>query len=372
MNDPFIEDLAELVTCESPSADLSAVARSAKVVAAVGRRRLGVAPELLVRDGCTHLRWRFGTGDRVLLLGHHDTVWPVGSLSEHPWRIEEEFAYGPGCFDMKAGLVQMFHAVAALDDPGGVTLLVTGDEELGAPTSRALVEDEARATGLTLVLEASADGGALKTSRNGVSLYEVTVRGRAAHAGLEPHTGVNATVAVAQLVLALTALDGGPDGPTVTPTLLHSGSTANTVPAQATLHVDVRSARAEDEKRLGAAISALRPSLPGARLEVRRVAHHPPMSPSCSESLFAMAQDVAVDLRLAPLLGIHVGGASDGNIAAGTGALVLDGLGAVGGGAHAPTEHVFVPAMPERTRLLTGLLRRILSGGALHEQSNNR
>ncbi|MGA8256263.1 MAG: M20/M25/M40 family metallo-hydrolase, partial [Nocardioides sp.] len=248
--DQLVADLGELVVCESPSSDLVAVERSANVVAALGARVLGVAPEVIVVDGCTHLRWRFGEGDRVLLLGHHDTVWPIGSIDEHPWRVEEGRAYGPGCFDMKAGLVQMFHAVAALPDRDGVTLLVTGDEEIGSPTSRALIETESRRAGIALVLEASADNGALKTARKGVGVYEVRVSGRAAHAGLEPHSGINTTVAVAELVLALAELDEGPGGNTVTPTLLTSGVAGNTVPAEASLRVDVRSLTTADQERL--------------------------------------------------------------------------------------------------------------------------
>jgi glutamate carboxypeptidase len=358
----MLEDLAELVTCESPSSDLAAVAQSAKVVAMVGERRLGVAPEVLVLEGRTHLRWRFGTGDRVLLLGHHDTVWPLGSLAEHPWRVVDGIAYGPGCFDMLAGLVQLFHAVAALDDPSGVAILVTGDEELGAPSSRGLVEDEARRAGIALVLEASADDGALKTARSGVSQYDVQVRGRASHAGLEPHAGVNASVELAHVVLALAALDEGPGRSTVTPTQAVSGTSANTVPALATLAVDVRSPNAADQERIDEQVRVLRPTLPGASLEVVRRTSHPPLEPQASSALFDLARQVATDHGLPPLTGVGVGGASDGNIAAGAGALTLDGLGAVGGNAHAPGEHVVVSAMPERSLLLRGMVDRILLG----------
>ncbi len=359
--DRMLEDLEELVTCESPSSDLPSVARSGIVVGDVGARSLGVQPEIITIEGRTHLRWRFGAGDRALLLGHHDTVHPLGTVDEHPFRVEDGTAYGPGCFDMKAGLVQMFHAVAALPDRDGLTLLVTGDEEVGSPTSRTLIEQEARHAGIALVLEASADGGALKTARKGVSLYEVVVTGRAAHAGLEPHSGVNTTVAVAEVVLALAALDEGPGSNTVTPTLLASGVAGNTVPAHASLRVDVRSLTAADQARLDRAVLAVSTTVPGARVEVRCLAERPPMDPRSCEALLALAQEVAAERGLAPLTHVHVGGGSDGNLAAGVGALVLDGLGAVGGGAHAPGEHVVVAAMPERTRLLTGVLERLVA-----------
>jgi glutamate carboxypeptidase len=356
----LVSDLRDLVICESPSADLKAVAQSAEVVAALGARLLDRAPERLVIDGSTHLRWRFGAGDRVLLLGHHDTVWPLGSILDNPWRVAEGKAFGPGCFDMKAGLVQLFHAVAALPDLDGITIVINGDEELGSVSSRGLIEDEARHTGLALVLEASGDGGALKTARKGVAVYDVTVVGRAAHAGLEPHLGVNATVGMAEVVLLLAAMDEGPGGNSVTPTLLQSGTASNTVPARASLRVDVRSTTCHEQTRLDKAVKAIRVSLPGATLDVQNRTWRPPLEPESSAELFAMAVAVAKELGLPPLVELHVGGGSDGNLAAGVGARVLDGLGAVGGGAHALSEHVIVDEMPLRTGLLTGLLQQLL------------
>ncbi|WP_240759944.1 M20 family metallopeptidase [Phytoactinopolyspora endophytica] len=362
--DAMVADLGALVGCESPSADLRAVARGADAVAELGRRVTGAQPERLELHGCTHLRWRFGDGDRVLLLGHQDTVWPMGTLAEHPWRVQDGVAYGPGCFDMKAGLVQMFHALAALPSLDGVTVLVTGDEELGAPTSRALIEDEARRAGAALVFEGSADGGALKTARNGISQYELRVHGRAAHAGLEPWNGVNASVELAHQVLALAALDAGPDGATVTPTVLASGTTTNTVPAEASVRVDTRVPTVAEGRRVDAAIRALPAHLTEARLEVIAGPSHPPLEPAASADLYRLAQEIAAARDIGPLEGAHVGGASDGNIAAGVGTPTLDGLGAVGGGAHAPGEHVLVSQMPVRAALAADLVARLLSGPA--------
>src|SRR5690606_15072778 len=192
--DDLVATIRTLVECESPTADHAAVARSADVVTAVGEALLGAAPERIVLDGGTHLRWRLGDRTRVLVLAHHDTVWPLGTLERLPFAVAGGVLTGPGCFDMKAGLAMALHAIAGLDDRDGVTLLVTGDEEVGSPSSRGLIEDTARGARAALVLEASADGGALKLERKGVSLYEVVVAGLAAHAGLEPEKGVNATV----------------------------------------------------------------------------------------------------------------------------------------------------------------------------------
>ncbi|TCN32284.1 glutamate carboxypeptidase [Kribbella orskensis] len=366
----LLADLEALVTCESPSADLAAVARSADVVAAVGTRRLGFAPERVVLDGRPHLRWRFGSGaNRVLLLGHHDTVWPTGSLATHPFGVDDGVLRGPGCFDMKAGVVIAFHAVAALADPSGVAILVTGDEELGSPSSRGLIEAEAAGCAAALVLEASADGGALKTERKGISLYQVTVRGRASHAGLEPELGVNASIEAAHQVLAVSQLGDASRGTTVTPTVLESGTTTNTVPAAATFAVDVRVRDTEEQDRVHAAMLALQPVLAEAELEITGGPNRPPLERSSAADLFQRATELAVDLGLGPLDEAAVGGASDGNFTAGIGTPTLDGLGAVGGGAHADNEHVLVAELPRRTALLTALITDLLADDQVSERA---
>lgn len=361
LND-LLAEVRTLVECESPSADLAAVARSAEVVAKVGTACLGVAPETILLDGRTHLRWRLGEAPtRVLLLGHHDTVWPLGSLTVHPCTVEGGVLRGPGCFDMKAGLVMAFHAAAGLD---GVTLLVIGDEELGSPSSRALVEEEAGAATAVLVLEASADGGALKTERKGVSLYEVSVAGRAAHAGLEPERGVNATLELAHQVLAVNALADARAGTTVTPTVARAGATTNTVPATGSFAVDVRARTQAEQDRVHQAIRALPPMLPGARVEVGGGVNRPPLEAAASAALYERAHGIAQRLGLPALTSAAVGGASDGNLTAGVGTPTLDGLGAVGGGAHAADEHVLVDELPGRTALLRALVQELLADSA--------
>ncbi|MEU6001371.1 M20 family metallopeptidase [Streptomyces sp. NPDC047197] len=357
----ILADIELLVRCESPSADLAAVARSAELVAEVGAAHLAATAERVVIDGRTHLRWRLGEGPRrVLIVGHHDTVWPLGSLATHPFGVENGVLRGPGCFDMKTGVVMAFHALAALDSTDGVTVLITGDEELGSPSSRALIEAEARGCDAALVLEASADGGALKTERKGVSLYEVLLRGRAAHAGLEPHLGVNASVEAAHQILAVAALGDAAAGTTVTPTVLTAGTTTNTVAAQGEFAVDVRVRDTAEQDRVDTAMRALRPVLDGARVEVVGGPNRPPMSGDASRDLFARAARIADDLGVGPLRAVAVGGASDGNFTAGVGTPTLDGLGAVGSGAHADHEHVEVAHLPRRTALLTALLRELL------------
>jgi glutamate carboxypeptidase len=359
----ILADIEELVRCESPSDVLDAVAASAELVAAVGERHLGAAPETIVLDGRSHLRWRLGGGERkVLLLAHHDTVWPLGSLATHPFSVTGGVLRGPGCFDMKAGLVLALHALAELGIPDGVTLLVTGDEELGSPSSRELIESEAAGCAAALVLEASADGGALKTARKGVSLYQVRAVGRAAHAGLEPERGVNATMELAHQVLTVSALADATLGTTVTPTALSSGTVTNTVPAAGTFAVDVRMWDPAEQLRVHAAMSSLLPVVPDAVLQVTGGPNRPPLPVSSSADLFDIAVKLADRLGLPPLTSAEVGGASDGNFTAGVGTPTLDGLGAVGGGAHADHEHVLVEALPGRAALLAALVDELLRG----------
>ncbi|MEV4251231.1 M20 family metallopeptidase [Streptosporangium canum] len=346
----MLADLEELVACESFSADLEAVARSAEVVAAQGARLLEAEPERIVIDGVTHLRWSFGN-PRVLLLGHHDTVWPLGSLSTHPWSVVDGIARGPGVFDMKAGLVQMFHALAALRSLDGICVLVTGDEEVGSTTSQPLIEEIARACKAAFVLEASADDGALKTARKGASSYELVVYGKAAHSGLEPDKGINAAVEAAHLILAMRSMGG--DGTTVVPTVVQAGSATNTVPAQAKVFVDVRVPTLQAQEEVDQQIRGLTATVLGARVEVVGGPNCPPMEASASKDLFDLAAGIM------PVRGVAVGGASDGNYTAGVGCPTLDGLGAVGGGAHADHEHVIVAEMAPRAQLLAALTEAV-------------
>jgi glutamate carboxypeptidase len=260
---------------------------------------------------------------------------------------------------MKAGLVQGLHALAGLDDLEGVALLATTDEEVGSPTSRELVEQTARDCEAVLVLEPSA-AGALKTGRKGVSNYELVVHGRAAHAGLEPEKGANAAIELAHQVLALAAIADPARGTTVTPTVVTAGTTTNTVPALAQVAVDVRALEPEEQDRVDRALRGLTTQVPGCALELRGGINRPPLAPASSAALFARAERIAAELGQPPLQGAHVGGASDGNFTAGLGVPTLDGLGAVGDGAHAEGEHVLIDTMRPRSELVRVLVAELL------------
>ena len=355
----MLDEISTLIACESPSADLEAVARSARMVSQVGTDRLGVAPEKIVIEGRTHLRWQFGEQPRVVVLCHHDTVWPLGSLTAHPIRCEEGVLRGPGCLDMKAGVVMALHALTMISNRSGVTLLVTGDEEIGSPTSRDLIEATARGCRAALVLEAAANGGGIKVQRKGRAHYSISITGRAAHAGLEPERGVNAAVEMAHHVLAMGSLADPPAGTTVTPSLVVSGTSANTVPERGSFSVDVRASTQSELERVDAEIRALKPRLDGAHIEVTGSIDRPPMERAAAEHLFALAQRRGTSIGYAGT-GAAVGGGSDGNLTAALGVPTLDGLGAAGGGPHTPDEHVLVDELPRRTALIALLLEAML------------
>lgn len=353
----LVADLGALVEAESPSASDRATRAAADVLDELLLARLG-RRGTWVGGARGHLLWSGGGRPRILLLGHVDTVWPTGTTARWPFDVGDGRATGPGAFDMKAGLVQGVAALAGLDDLDGVALLATTDEEVGSPTSRRLVEETARGCVAVLVLEPSA-GGALKTARKGVSNYELVVTGRAAHAGLEPDKGANAALELAHQLLAVHELADPDHGTTVTPTVLSGGTTTNTVPARAQVSLDVRTLLPDEQARVDRDVRARRAHLTGCRVDVHGGVNRPPLDAASGAALFELAQRCAAQLGLPALRGVTVGGASDGNFTAGIGVPTLDGLGAVGDGAHAEGEHVVVDAMPQRAALLAALVREL-------------
>jgi glutamate carboxypeptidase len=357
--EPMLDDLAALVTVESPSNDVTALTACASVLAQVIEDRLGSPAQIVEGPAGPHVHWRAGGSPRVVVVGHHDTVFPMGTLAARPFAVEGGRATGPGVFDMKGGIVQAIHAVASLPNRDGIELLFTADEEVGSGSSRALIEERARACGAVLVVEPSGDGGALKTARKGTGGFEITVHGRAAHAGLEPEKGVNSLVAAAELVSHIATLGSPELGTTVTPTMVRGGTAENVVPAETRLVVDVRVVEPSEKARIEAAMAGLTTSVDGAHVQVTGGIGRPPMHPSASEHLFPLAVRAAAAAGLGEVTGVAVGGGSDGNFTAAIGVPTLDGLGAVGGGAHADHEFLLVDTMVPRAQLLAALLDRI-------------
>jgi len=366
----MVADLDALVSVESPSGEPASCIGACDVLEAVVHARLGVRAERIDVGGRRHLRWRLGSPAKhgVLMLGHVDTVWPLGTLATRPFAVNDDVATGPGCFDMKAGLIQGIWALRSMRCLDGVTLLVTTDEEIGSPSSRPLIEQTARESAAVLVLE-PALGEAVKTARKGFLLARVTVTGRAAHAGLEPENGANAILELAAQTGRIADFARPIVGTTVVPSTVEGGSASNVVPAHAELTVDVRATDRRELSRVEQALGGLRASLPGTHVESRIESSRPPLEARSSGALYEMARQVWRDLGMGELAAAAAGGASDGNLTAALGISTLDGLGAVGGGAHAPDEHVKLGAMPARVALLAGLLEELATEIAPAERS---
>ncbi|MFO7172172.1 MAG: M20 family metallopeptidase [Bacillota bacterium] len=366
----MLADIGRLVALESPSREEAGVSAAADQVAA-WLAGLGAEVRRHPAPGYgTHLeaRWPGGpdAGNRkpALLLAHLDTVHPLGTLARNPFRVEGDRAYGPGIADTKGGLVMGLYALRALRDlgrplPRPVVYLITCDEEVGSPTSRPRIEALAREAAYALVLETAGPGGALKTARKGVAGYRLTVIGRAAHAGNDYFAGVSANLELARLVQALHALSDPGTGTTVNVGVMAGGTRSNVVAERATAEVDVRFWTRAAAEAVDAAIRALRPAHPEARLEITGGVNRWPLerTPAVAE-LYEHARRLAAEFGYA-VGEAAVGGASDGNLTAGVGLPTLDGLGAAGAGIHTEGEYLEVSHLVPRTALIARLLETL-------------
>ncbi|HEY8550306.1 MAG TPA: M20 family metallopeptidase [Vicinamibacterales bacterium] len=362
----LIDTIEALVRAESPSHDKAAVdacvSELARIAAGAGLR----VTRLPVAEAGDHLRIEIGEGDsQLLLLGHTDTVWPVGTLAVMPIRREGDRLYGPGVYDMKAGLalgLLALRAVAAsLDRPPHVVLLATSDEEVGSATSRALIEEEARRSKAVLVLEPALEGGGVKTGRKGVGEFRIDLEGVPAHAGLRPEAGASAIRELARQVLAIEALADPSMGTTINVGVVGGGTRSNVVAEHAWALVDVRVTSAAEAARITAALRALSAVDGRVRVRVSGEIARPPLERSpLVLALYEQARAAAAALGR-PLPEGVVGGASDGNFTAALGVPTLDGLGPVGDGAHARHEHVLLEPMAFRAALLALLTGRLAS-----------
>ena len=307
-----------------------------------------------------HLRITFtgAPGKRILLLGHMDTVWPAGEILKRPFKTEDGRAKGPGAFDMKAGIVLMWMALGALKNKP-VTILLTSDEEIGSPSSREVIENEALQCKTVLVLEPSLPGGTLKTARKGNGRYTIKAIGRAAHAGIEPEKGVNAIEELSHHILSMQQMTDLNRGTTVTVGVVQGGTRSNVVPAEAAAEVDVRVTSMEEAERISRSIKNLTPKMREARLEIHGSMNRPPMERTADTvRLFDVARRLAAEVGIDLKEG-STGGASDGNFTSALGIPTLDGLGAVGGDAHAVEEWVEIDSLPMRAALLAGLIQEL-------------
>ena len=358
----MLDLLRRLVELESPSTDKAAADRIGQYAAQIARE-CGASVTVVPQQRCgEHVLARWGEGEGgILLLCHLDTVWPVGTLAERPWRVEGDAVFGPGCLDDKASAVIILTALEGLRDLGlapghPVTVLFNSDEEVGSRTSRSLIEAEAARASVVFCVEPARPDGALKVWRKGTARYVVTALGRAAHSGADHEKGLNAIEELAHQVLRLQVMTDYAAGTTVNVGWVQGGVRTNVVPERAEARVDVRVRTAAEGLRMVAAIEGLQPVLPGARLTVKGGLSRPPMeeSPVTLEP-FRRAQELAASLGLTVTPG-GSGGASDGNFTAGLGLPTLDGLGAIGDGAHSPEEYVLISSLAERAALMAALL----------------
>ena len=368
----LLEFIEALVAIESPSDDPAAVNRCGAELAERLEALGGSITRVSSSSAGDHLRACFGPrrspgegGRQLLLLGHFDTVWPVGQLARMPLKREAGRLHGPGVFDMKAGIGLATLATRAVVDRAPldgcqIVMLWTTDEEIGSKTSRALIEAEAVRSEAVLVFEPSLPGGALKTSRKGVGQFEMIARGVSAHAGLDPGKGVSAIRELARQIIAIDDLQDPARGVTLTAGIVSGGTRVNVVPAEARATIDARAITRADADRVQRAMRALTAQLPGATLEVTGGFDRPPLERTPAvEALFNQAKAVAAGMGIELQEG-SAGGGSDGNFTAALGVPTLDGFGAVGDGAHAIHEHVDIDALVPRAATIAGVLDRLV------------
>ncbi|MEW6334514.1 MAG: M20 family metallopeptidase [Thermodesulfobacteriota bacterium] len=354
--------LRDMVEMETPSADKATLQRLAQYMAD-RFTEIGATVEFLQPDAGDHLRASWGSGsEQVMVLCHLDTVWPAGELARRPFRIEGGRACGPGVYDMKGGIVQAYFALKTIIEGSirpdrKIVFLCTTDEETGSGSSRALIEREALRSRFVLVPEpASGPAGAVKLTRKGWGIYHLTVTGRTAHAGSDHEKGISAITELAHQILKLQGLTDYSIGTTVNVGVISGGTVFNMVPDRAEARIDLRAAGQEELVRAEQAILALTPVTKGAVLNVTGRINRPPLEATeANLELYRRARQMAADLGI-ELPGTHVGSVSDGNFTSAVGTATLDGIGAVGDGAHAAHEYIELEAMAPRAALFARLL----------------
>ncbi len=367
--DKIVTAIGQMVECESPSDSPAHVNRFVDLL--TEQTKDVAKPRLYISSSYgRHLRLEFqlpggSKAGRILGIGHSDTVWPLGTIKSMPFRQHKKRLWGPGVLDMKSGLAFFIYAARALRDLDtpvrkNVSLLVVADEEVGSTDSRPLTESEAKRSDCVLVLEPGTGlTGKLKTARKGIADYRLTVTGKAAHAGVDFANGASAILEIARQIERIATFTDLDHGTTVNPGVVRGGTRTNVIAAEAQLDVDVRIARLKDAQAIDRKMRALRPFDKRCKLTVEGGLNRPPMERTKAiKNLFGRAKEIGVELGL-DLEESSTGGGSDGNFSAALGIPTLDGLGAVGEGAHAANESILIDRIADRTALLAGLLSRL-------------
>ncbi|WP_409288292.1 M20 family metallopeptidase [Peribacillus sp. SCS-37] len=364
----MLETLKQIVEKESPTREKVLTDELASFIAKLFEKLTSGKTSIIQNEFYgNHVRGEFGTGDeQILLLAHYDTVWNKGDIVEKiPFKIEGDIAYGPGVFDMKGGIVQGLYALRALKETNAqlnkkVVFLCTSDEELGSPSSQKLIEEEAKKSKYVLVLEpAISKQGALKTARKGVGIFKLNVKGKAAHAGVEPERGISAILELSKQVTYLHELTDYSKGTTVNVGKITGGTTVNVIAEEAEADIDLRVKTKAEFDRIIPIIKNLKPNMAGVKVRVTGGINRPPLERTDQViSLFNMAKKIAQEKLGLKLEEKETGGGSDGNFTAPF-APTLDGLGAVGDGAHALNEHIIISQMPKRSALLSLMIKEL-------------
>jgi glutamate carboxypeptidase len=362
----ILDTIEQLVTLESPSDVKAAVDRVCTVLASRFEQLSGKIRIHAGEKFGNHLQVDFPaeSGEKpLLLLGHMDTVYPVGTISKMPFRLSKGRAWGPGVFDMKAGIALALHVIEALlqwNDgvpPRPVRVLMVSDEEVGSRSSRAITENLARQSEAVLVLEPAAGAeGAVKTARKGIGEYTLQIEGVSAHSGLDFEKGHSAVLELSRQILRLSEMVALKNGTTLNAGRISGGTRTNVVAAEASAAIDLRARTKKELERIDRRLMSLRPFDPKCRVKISGGVNRPPMERTAKvAALYRKAAQIARELGW-ELEEAAVGGGSDGNFTAALGVPTLDGLGAVGEGAHAPGESVVISELPKRAALLAGLL----------------
>ena len=365
--DWVLETTVTLARLESPTTDKTAVDRCGEELAQRLRAIGGAVTHLRQPDVGDHLRAEFGRGtSQVLLIGHFDTVWPMGQIDRMPLETRDGCLFGPGVLDMKGGIALGMLAARALAEVASPTarlvMLWTSDEERGSGTSRVLIEEEARRSRAVFVLEPALVGGGVKTTRKGCGEFHLTVRGVAAHAGVDPDKGASAVHELAAQIVDLQEVrDMGP-GVSINIGMISGGTRPNVVAEEAHATIDIRVTTSEEATRVAATVRARVPTIQGTQIEVTGGFDRPPLERTDAVARLygrarAIASSLGHDLREG-----GTGGGSDGNFTAALGIPTLDGLGAEGAGPHALHEHIEVDGLAWRAALLAGLIAETMAG----------
>ncbi len=363
----MLEELAALSDLESPTNSLDALGTCARYLETLGTTLLGKRPQRLQSEGRNHLLWQFGETPRIVLVGHYDTVHPLGTVLRFPFSIDGDVARGPGVCDMKGGVIIAMHVVRELLESrgpealDGLCLFLNCDEEIGSPTSKAFIWELAKTTKYAVGFENAIDWR-IKTERRGTSHYNIIVKGRSAHAGdAASVNGINAIHELCAQVAVVDAIADAEAGTCITPTTAAAGTTTNTVPEDASMWVDVRARTKAEQQRVDREIRLLKPLVTAATIKVAGGIEQPPMPDTSSLRLFEIAAEVSKELGFGELFRMAVGGAADTCRFADAGTEAIDGFGAVGGGDHSDREWIYTGSLSRQAALAAGLVEKLLS-----------